>query len=160
MQGYLHALLLPKTQYMIRSFTKVLSLVLLAAATFSACKKDKDDSMAVTKENLAGTYTLSSAKMKATNVAETDITNDIKQACEKDDEYVLKTDMSFAYNDVGTKCTGTNSYTDTWELQDKSIAFDDFYGNVKTLTSKELVIELTMTVNNVTATETFYFAKK
>src|SRR5688572_9212404 len=106
---------------MIRSFTKALSVLVLSAATFSACKKDKDDDgLAVTKENLAGSYTLVSSKVKISGLGEQDAASFL-ESCEKDDHYVLATDFSFKYVDTGSVCSSNGSYESTWELKDKHV---------------------------------------
>jgi hypothetical protein len=145
---------------MIRSFTKALALLVLVSASFSACKKDKDDSLAVTKENLAGTYKVASIKVKVTGIGEEDVTDSYLDACEKDDELVLKSDLQFNYVDAGTACSFNGSYESTWTLTDKKVAFDDYEGTVDKLTSKEMILVETETQSGVTWTTTYVFSKK
>ena len=163
MQGYLHALLLPKTQYMIRSFTKVLSLVLLATATFSACKKDKnDDGLAVTKENLAATYTLASVKYKVTGSSEKDVTSDPNyvEQCTKDDQMILKSDLTYEVKDAGTQCSPSSAETGTWTLTGSKIAIGSDETTIKSLTKSTLVTEDSYTQSGVTLTWTTTFSRK
>ncbi len=128
---------------MIRSFTKALSLLVLCAATFSACKKDKnDDSLAVTKENLVGTYVVSTIKVKAsTGGGEQDITKDYLESCKRDDQTILKSDLKMEYKDAGTVCSSSGDFTSTWSLSGSKITIDGEEATVKTLTKGTLVTE-------------------
>ena len=146
---------------MIKSFTKALALLVLASATFSACKKDKDDSMAVTKENLAGTYTVVSIKEKNNNEAEVNSMDDyFSEACEKDDEFVLKADMTYERKDAGTTCSSPNTDSGDWQLQQNIIQFGPFLGKVEKLTSSELIVKFEVTTGGQSYVETFVFKKK
>jgi hypothetical protein len=142
-------------------FTKTLALLVLASAAFTACKKDKDDSLAITKENLAGTYTVVSIKEKNNNGAEEDAMDDyFSEACEKDDEWVLKTDMTFERKDAGTTCSSSNNYSNDWQLEQNIVQFDQFLGKVEKLTSSELILKLEVSGGGVSYSETFVFKKK
>ena len=147
---------------MIRSITKTLALVLFAAATFTACKKDDDnnDSLAITKENLAATYTVSSIKIKATGYGEQDVTNSWSDACERDDQTILKSDLTFSYVDAGTKCSPAGDYTGTWSLNGSKITVDGDESTVKSLTKGQLVTEDSYTQSGVTWTVTTTLNRK
>jgi hypothetical protein len=145
---------------MIRSFTKALTLLVLCAATFSACKKDKDDdSLAVTKENLVGTYQISSFKAKSGSVEQ-----DLMQFyddCEKDDNYILKADLTMEYKDAGTVCSSSGDYTGTWSVSGNKITIDGSEETVKTLTKSTLVTEVTESGGNgATVTYTTTYSRK
>lgn len=140
---------------MIRSFTKALSLLVLCAATFSACKKDKkDDSLAVTKENLVGTYVISSIKLNGTDVFQ------LYPACEKDDQYILKSDLTMEYKDAGTVCSSSGDYTSTWSVSGSKVTIDGSEETVKTLTKGTLVTEVTESGGGATATVTTTYSRK
>jgi hypothetical protein len=140
---------------MFRSFTKALSLLVLCAATFSACKKDKgDDSLAVTKENLVGTYVITSVKLNGTDVFQ------LYDACTKDDQYILKSDLTMEYKDAGTVCSQAGDYTGTWALSGSKITIDGSEETVKTLTKGTLVTEVTQSGGGVTATVTTSYSRK
>ena len=144
-----------------RAFTKILALALLVATTFSACKKDNDsnDSLSVTKENLAATYTLSTIKVKATGVAEQDVTSQVT-ACEKDDQIILKSDLTIQYKDAGTVCSPAGDGTGVWSLSGSTITMDGDAYTVKSLTKGTLVLEQTGTVSGVTYTYTTTLNRK
>lgn len=145
---------------MIRSFTKALSLLVLCAATFSACKKDKDDdSLAVTKENLVGTYTVASIKWKV-NGQEQDMTDYILDPCQKDDQTTLKADSTYEYKDAGTVCSPNGDDTGTWSTDGKKVTIDGDANTVKSFTKSTLVFEETGTENGVTYTQTTTLSKK
>jgi hypothetical protein len=140
---------------MIRSFTKALSLLVLCAATFSACKKDKnDDSLAVTKENLVGTYVISSIKLNGTDVFQ------LYDACMKDDQYILKSDLTMEYKDAGTVCSPAGDYTGSWSVSGSKVTIDGSEETVKTLTKGTLVTEVTQSGGGVTATVTTTYSRK
>lgn len=146
---------------MIRSFTKALSLLVLCAATFSACKKDKnDDSLAVTKENLVGTYVIASIKAKAAGSGDQDVTNTWLQSCEKDDQYILKSDLTMQYKDAGTVCSSAGDYTGTWSLTGSKINIDGSEETVKTLTKGTLVTEWSDNSSGMTLTITTTYSRK
>lgn len=147
---------------MIRSFTRILALVVLSAVAFSACSKNKEESLAVTKDNLAGTYMITSIIAKQNSDPEQDVTDQyFDEACEIDDEYLLKASGSLDRFDGSTTCSPTNAYTgDTWAIDNKTIVFDDFYGDVIKLTTTQMVLKFTMTVGNQSITVTYYFSKK
>ena len=140
---------------MIRSFTKALSLLVLCAATFSACKKDKnDDSLAVTKENLVGTYLISSIKLNGTDVFQ------LYDACMKDDQYILKSDLTMEYKDAGTVCSPAGDYTGTWSVSGSKVNIDGSEETVKTLTKGTLVTEVSTTQSGTTLTMTTTYSRK
>ena len=145
------------------TFTKILALILIAcaAATLSSCSKNKD-TLAVTSENLVGTYRISTITAKD-NTTEEDVTEAyFNAACEVDDEYTLKANGTLDRFDAGTTCTPTTTTTgDTWVLlNNKTLAFDVFYGDVIKLTSTEMVVQLVMSSGNQSVTVKFNFIRK
>ena len=144
-----------------RAFTKIIALALLVATTFSACKKDDDnnDSLAVTKENLAATYTLSTIKVKATGTAEQDVTSQVP-ACSKDDQIILKSDLTIQYKDAGTVCSPSGDDTGVWSVSGSTITMDGDDYIVKSLTKGTLVLEQTGTINGITYTYTTTLSRK
>jgi hypothetical protein len=140
-----------------------LALVLLSSAVFTGCKKDDDnDSQAVTKENLAGTYTLASMKFKMTGIPEKDVTNDdqFTEKCQRDDQFTLKSDMSAKFEDLGVQCSPAGNYTSSWALSGSKITIDGDEATVKSLTKSSLVVEVTETNSGITATVTTTFNRK
>lgn len=146
---------------MIRSFTKTLALVLFATATFTACKKNHDDdSLAITKENLVATYTVSSIKIKASGYGEQDVTNSWGDACERDDQTVLKSGGVMNYVDAGTKCSPAGDYTGTWSLDGSKLTVDGDVSTIKSLSKSTLVTEDSETSSGVTWTVTTTLNRK
>lgn len=143
---------------MYRAFTKTLALVVFTAATLTACKKDKDEAVEPTKENLAGTYILSSLKLKI-NGGEIDGMSQM-EACNKDDEYTLKADGNFIYKDAGTVCSSDDSYTDNWSISGKTISTPEYSGNVESFNGKTLVIYGKETSGGITYESTATLNKK
>lgn len=141
---------------MIRSFTKALALIVLVSASFTACKKDKDDSLAITKENLVGTYTLKSVIWiydgKETNVY------DLLPACDKDDETILKADGTYEVKDLGNTCG--NDGTGDWETDGKALILDGTSNTIKSLTKSEVVYEETIEDNGVKLTQRTVMSRK
>jgi hypothetical protein len=92
---------------------------LTITTVFSSCKKDKDKEVAPTKDNVAGTYKMTSLKVAMNGTeAEADM-----EPCEKDNLYKLNADMSFSYIDAGTVCSPASDDTGTWTLNDNVISF-------------------------------------
>jgi hypothetical protein len=138
-------------------YSKILTLALFATVSFSSCVKSKDEQLAVTKENLAGTYTLTSIKGKEPGLAEQDITSIYyPENCQRDDEFVLKANLDFDYIDAGSTCNYGGSFSDTWSLLNKDVYFDEIAGTVIKLTSTELVVKYTDGDSYVT----FYLVRK
>lgn len=127
------------------TFTRTLVFILFACAiaTLSSCVKSKDETLAITKDNLAGTYTLTVIKGKEAGRAEQDLTSIYYDNCQLDDQFVLKANMDFDYIDAGATCTYGGSYQDTWTLYNNEVYFDEIFGTVIKLTSKELVVKQT-----------------
>jgi hypothetical protein len=143
-------------------YSGILALALLATVSFSSCSKNKDI-LTVNKDNLAGTYVISSITVKENSNAEEDATEAyFEEPCEIDDEYVLKANGSFDRIDAGTSCTPSGTLTgDTWFLEDgKTIGFDQYYGDVTKLTTTEMTVKLVMTYGSDTVTVYFNFIRK
>lgn len=123
---------------------KILFCAAAAALAFSSCKKSSgNEALAITKENLIGTY-----KMTAMTISINGIKQDGMSSfdpCEKDDLYVLKAGDAFDYTDAGTVCSPDGSYSGSWSLSSNVITVDGQAATITTLTSTKL--ETTQTVN-------------
>lgn len=134
---------------------------LLLSVIFVACKKEKDEEVAPTKENLAGTYKLVSLKAKIAGVAtEVDAMADYFEPCQKDDLYKLNADLSFQYIDAGSTCDPAGDYEADWSLSGKTISFDAWAFAVTKFDGKTLVGTETMTENGQTITFTGTFQRQ
>lgn len=131
---------------MFRFFTRSLFLLFLCSAAFTACKKDKDESVALTKENLAGTYKLTASTINGADVmAQMD-------DCEKDDLFKFNTDGTYENVDAGAQC-GTDD-GGTWTLPgNNTISFDGDARTVEKFDGKTLIMYYT--VSNITYKDTY-----
>jgi hypothetical protein len=117
------------------------SLLLFAIS----CKKNDDGSVAVTKENLAGSYKIASITAKFSGLPETDVTDDFLDPCEKDDVSTLKTDGTYVKVDAGVQCnppaddqgTWSLSGTNTFILDGESFTISKFDGKTLQITGTE-----------------------
>jgi hypothetical protein len=85
---------------------KNLFFVLAVASTIVSCKKSSpaENTCTVNATSIAGTYTISSIKYKASSsAAETDLFTDMPD-CQKDDTYELKSDGSLAISEAANDC--------------------------------------------------------
>ncbi len=92
----------------------VLSLSALVVLA-TACKKDEDEPIAITKENIAGAYKLGTIKYKIGSSPEIDITNQV-DACEKDDIQTFLVNNTYNYTDAGTQCSPNGDDSGVWSL--------------------------------------------
>lgn len=137
--------------------------LVLAFACFSlilgACKKDKDESLAPSKENLVGSYKLVKAEGKAMGQT-VDVMEEYAEPCQKDDVYVLGADFSVQVKDEGTKCDPESSYESTWSLDANYIDIAGYSGQIKSFSKSALVIEADYSQGTgIEATVTFHFQK-
>jgi hypothetical protein len=135
---------------------KRLLVPLIFVSGFISCKKDKDDSLSVTVENLLGKYTLTSAV--ASNQALYDQGN---VPCRLDDEFELKTDNICKRYDTGTSCSADSVSTSDWKLfSNNEMYFDEYGGKVEKLTSKTLVLSGLTLIGFQEISVTLTFARK
>jgi hypothetical protein len=150
----------PKTRDMKR-YQNLTLLLLLFITVVPSCKKDGKEIMRdVTIQNVAGTYVLVSIQSKSLDIPLHDKTNELIDACEKDDEYILDTDMNFIYKETGMKCEEPGNHGSYWKLQGTYIKFDQFEGDITHLTNKQLVITLTFSIGGITYTEMYTFSRR
>lgn len=139
---------------------RIILALVLSAALFGSCKKDKDEEpVGATKENLVGTYKLKSAVTKI--LTENYDAVDFLEECQKDDTYTLNADFSALYTDAGTKCDPQGGYQTNWELDGNYIEIDaEYAGNIKSFNGKILVIEASGTEAGITFTVTVTLEKQ
>jgi hypothetical protein len=117
-------------------------LIAFSALTlmFTACKKDDvKKEVTPTKENLTGTWMVTSVKISNAS-GSMDLFSSF-EACEKDDIYHLNADLSFEYEDAGTQCSPNNIYSGgTWALTSSTtIDIDGDVSTIKSFDGKTLV---------------------
>lgn len=140
-------------------YTPILILLILITIAPS-CKKDKEVAREITIDNVAGTYVLVSVQSKSLDIPLHDKTNEFVDACEKDDEYVLHSDMGFIYKETGMTCEQPGIRNTYWKMQGTHVTFDQFQGDVTHLTNKQLVITLTFSLGGITYTEIYTFSRR
>jgi hypothetical protein len=127
----------------------ILSLAVIMLVTASCKKGDNDESLALTKENIAGSY-----KLTAVTMGGQDLMSQFVEDCMRDDIYTFKTDLTYSYADAGIKCDPDGSYTDgEWSVpSNTTFEYDgDTYTVVK-FTSKTLQISTGSGAYTITAT--------
>lgn len=140
------------------------SLIALAAfallSTVGCKKEDANAALSVSKENVAGTYKISSVKAQANGAAEVDITSDFMDPCATDDLITLKTDLTFTVVDAGTKCDPPGDYISDWSLTGSTLSLDGETFTVKSVTKAQLVLTNSGDLNGVSATITMTLNKQ
>lgn len=145
----------------------MLRLTLLALVTvfvFSSCKKDKDDKLSVTTENLIGNYKVTEITLKstATNNVAVSMMSEFPD-CSKDDIIQLKSGGVLVVVDQGEKCD--NDETTTWELNGNQIELltgmliPGTY-DVVTLSKSQLVVSITEKDGDIATTYTIYLNRQ
>ncbi|HWJ91539.1 MAG TPA: lipocalin family protein [Flavisolibacter sp.] len=119
------------------------------AILFSSCKKDNDSPKQVTptQENLTGTYIITAARVgnggAYVNVFNNPDPNaNFFEPCERDDQYKLNANLSYAVIDAGTACSPTTADdTGTWSLTSAtSITMDGEVYTIKSFDGTTLVV--------------------
>ncbi len=97
-----------------------MALVLFVGA---GCKKDKKDATCeLNSASIVGNYKLTAATMQSgTSSPEVSILNTFYQPCELDDITTYNANNTFAYQDQGTVCDPSGSYTGTWSLSGSNL---------------------------------------
>ena len=111
----------------------------------SSCNKDKDKTCNRDVAGISGTYKVTAVRYKATPTSsEVDFYATLfPDACERDDQWVLNSNGTFAYNDVGVVCTPSNSYTSTWSLSGNILTVDGDAGNIDDFNCSSLTLSIT-----------------
>lgn len=126
---------------------------LIVAATLFACsKKDDNNSTAITKQNIAGTYKITSVK-----VSDVEFIDQAFELCQKDDLVKLDANGTVSYIDAGTKCNPAGDDSGTWDLNGNTLTIDSETATIESFTGSQLVISGTYDVagSNVPAKVTF-----
>jgi len=136
----------------------VTGIILFAAA---CSKSSSTNSSAITKENLAGTYTLTSLTASIPGLPPQDVLDSLLTPCQRDDQYKLNTDFTFNYIDAGTKCSPPGDYNSTWALIGTTkIVIGADTGSNQSFNRKVLVATSTQTIQNIPVTTTETFTKQ
>jgi hypothetical protein len=100
---------------------KIFGSAFLALIVLSSCEKDKDD-CPTDVVSLSGTYKLTAATVTIAGTTTDEYA--AREACEKDDLYILAADGSLTYQDAGTACNPSGSYSSTWSVSGNTITID------------------------------------
>jgi hypothetical protein len=124
---------------------KLAFTTLVLSSLFFSCKKEKtlETNCSINMQNLSGTYKLVAMQYKASpNTAEIDYLP-FMDACEKDDDIILKPNGTYNYNDIGISCTPNESDNGVWALNGNLINSDGIMnGTIKSFDCKTLVFYL------------------
>ena len=120
----------------------------------TACKKDNNDSVPITTENLAGNYKFASATVKYGSSPEQDYSSFVfTEECEKDDITTLKTDGTYTVLDAGVQCDPPTEDSGTWSLSgSNTIVMDGEDFTISRFDGKTLQLTDTYTDNGQTIT--------
>ena len=133
----------------------MIALLTIATLTMVSCKKDKEETQAVTKENISGTYKLGSVKGQVSGGAEQDVTSALFESCELDNATTLKTDLTYTVVDAGTQCSPATDESGTWGLSGTTgFVLDGESFTIKSWNGSQLVLTQTDNSGGVTATYT------
>ena len=138
----------------------VLALLTFATLVTVSCKKDNEESQAVTKENIAGSYKLTSLKVQMNGGTEEDGMSYI-EACQADDITTLKTDLTYTVVDAGTQCSPATDESGDWNLSGTTaFVMDGETFAIKSWNGKQLVLTETDSSTGITATFTTTLEKQ
>ena len=119
---------------------KNLSFSAIVLLCLSSCKKSSsEETLAITKENLVGSYKIGSVMVKASGTPEYNATDDLYEACEKDDITTLNADFTLVNTDAGTQCSPVGNYEDTWSLTGNFIEIEGYLLEIQKITRTSLV---------------------
>jgi hypothetical protein len=120
---------------------KIFGTAFLALIVLSSCEKDKDD-CEKTVATISGTYKITSATYTAPGVPGSVDYYAQLDACEKDDLQILNANGNYTYQDAGTACSPSGSYSGTWSLSGNSITIDGETGTIESFNCDELVLSI------------------
>ncbi len=120
-------------------FTLVLA-TFISALTFVGCSKNTDkpgNGRSSTKDKLVGSY-----KLQELTLVHQGGTADVLEsmdACDRDNVYILKADMTSAVVDAGQQCDPASDETGTWSLpNDNTIVLSGTTLQIKSMTGNTL----------------------
>lgn len=94
----------------------------LALLIGSGCKKDSNDTCDLSSSAIVGNYKITAATLQSgTSTPEVNVLNTFFEPCQLDDITTLNANNTFAYQDQGTVCDPSGSYTGTWSLSGNNL---------------------------------------
>jgi hypothetical protein len=127
--------------------------------TALSCSKSNTNSSAITKENIAGSYTLTALTASVAGLPAQSIIDSIP-ACQRDDVYKLNLDYTMNYIDAGTKCVPPGDSVSSWNLSGNTIWIGSDSASIQSFDGKKLVMSSTVTILGVAATTSETFTKQ
>jgi hypothetical protein len=112
---------------------KTILAIVILVVTVMSCKKDDGviDTCIIDVTTIAGSYKTIAIKYKASGSAPEQDFFATLAACEKDDIVKLNTNGTADYQDAGTTCTPSGSYSSTWSLNGSTITMDGTTGTIQ-----------------------------
>ena len=134
---------------------QLLIAILFATATLSCSKKDDNTPPAITKENISGTYKITSVKV---NGAE--FIDQAFEPCQKDDLVKLEANGTVTYIDAGTKCSPAGDDSGTWDLSGNTLTLDSETATIQSFDGNNLVVSAEYDLAGSTVPAVITFAKQ
>lgn len=135
---------------------KIAIPVLMLLGIVSACSKSSsnssDNKTAITRENLAGKYKITSFKVSISGGPEQEYNF---SACQKDDYYQLNLDSTANYVDAGVQCSPPGDASGRWTLSGNNItisAGNTIQGVIQSFDGTVLVVTGQQTQSGVSYT--------
>ena len=120
---------------------RLIPFLILLPTLFFSCKK-KREAPAMTKENIAGVYKITSISSRdATDLPEYDSFAD-DDPCMKDNLYTFTVDNKLICTDAGLPCDPQAQWSLNWSLQDSAITIGFNHGEITKFTGSQLEITL------------------
>ena len=138
-------------------------LSLIAAFSFSSCKKDKEATATQPAINaIPGVYRITGLKAQASNSQSVDVFNQLTE-CQKSDTWQFREDGVFVFGGAVTSTCQDGDFSGTWKLEGKSFTITSpnntsAYQLVST-DKKVLILSIAGTLNNEPATYYVTFTK-
>lgn len=136
---------------------------LIAAFSFSSCKKDKETiGPQPTTKTVPGVYRITGLKAQVANSQPVDVYNQLTE-CQKADTWQFREDGVFLFGGAATTTCQDGDFSGTWKLNGKTFTIssqastDDY--QLVNCDGKVLVLSISGTVNNEPATYTLTFTK-
>lgn len=135
---------------------KQLFFLFFAVTVLLACTKSKDDNnnTAITKENLAGSYRITSVKVNSIEVISQ------LEACQQDDILKLNVDNTAEFIDAGVKCSPPTDGTGTWDVSGNTLTLQGETLTIKSFDGSTLVAEGMQEVMGINVSAVITFAKQ
>ena len=134
---------------------KKLIYFIAAVVIFSCNKNDDNNPPAITMENLAGDYKITSATLNGI-----DVLSAYLEPCQQDDVYTLNADGTYEITDAGSTCSPTSDTTGTWSLSGNQITIGTQQFTLVSFDGSVIEVTTTVTQSGLPVTVDVIFTKK